>query len=142
MRKVILLLVVGLTTSCASVINGKFQTVKVNSNPPGATAIADGKMSQLTPCAFELRREESHVVEVKLEGHKTYRILVESSEGGAIFGNILLGGIIGAVVDSGTGASKVLDPDDINVEMEKGQGVVTVPRPIPETRPVIDTRRQ
>lgn len=122
-------------TGCASVINGKSQDVKVKTTPAGATATANGMITQTTPCVFDLRREDNHVIEIKQEGYKTHRILIESTEGGAIFGNLLLGGLVGVIVDSSSGASKVLDPDEIDVVMETGSGMVIHERPKPESQP-------
>lgn len=113
-----------LSQGCATIINGTSQEVTVRTDPPGAVATIDGgRLSKTTPCGFDLSRGEAHQVEVAMPGYKTTRVLVESKFGGAIFGNLLLGGIIGAVVDSASSASCYLDPDEIHIVMEAGAGV-------------------
>lgn len=83
-----------------------------------------------------------------MPGFQTARVLVESKFGGAIFGNLLLGGLIGAVVDSASSASCYLEPDEIHVVMTRGAGVaewrppVAAPPPPPppaQTTPEPDT---
>ncbi len=108
---------------CASIINGSTKTVSIATTPPGAIA-ESGSQRKKTPCSFDLRRDEDHGIKITKEGYKTYYVQLRSVEGGAIFGNILLGGLIGVAVDAGTGASKTLEPDDIHVIMEPGFGEV------------------
>jgi hypothetical protein len=44
-------------------------------------------------------------------------VLIQSKTGGAMAGNLLLGGIIGGAVDAANGASNHLDPSPVNVKL-------------------------
>lgn len=119
-----------LSQGCATIINGTDQEVTVRTDPPGAVATVDGgRLSKTTPCAFDLSRGDAHQIEVAMPGYKTHRVLLESKFGGAIFGNLLLGGLIGAVVDSASNASRYLEPDEIHIVMERGSGLAEWPPP-------------
>ncbi len=65
-----------------------------------------------------MRRKWSHTVQFDKEGYKTYEASLASHSGGWIWGNILLGGGIGLIVDLMTGASNNLEPDKIHAELE------------------------
>lgn len=106
---------------CATIIHGGNQTVKINSQPSGASVKIDGNVSGVTPTKAELSRKTSHRVEITLAGHKAYEITLEPHFNGATLGNILLGGIIGFAVDGSTGAGNTLKPDEVNAVLQKAR---------------------
>ena len=123
MRAFVLLACLGLS-GCASIINGSDEDIEVTSDPPGAQVLVDNVPKGTTPCTIELERDRDYDLDVALPEHCTSRVHLTSSESGLIFGNILFGGVIGAIIDFATGASKTLDPDVIHVRMVRGEGVV------------------
>jgi len=76
-----------------------------------------------TPAAFKLPRKDSLVVDISKPGYEPVRVNVVSQISGAggagMAGNVLVGGIIGAAVDAGTGAMNDLKPNPITVQLEK-----------------------
>ncbi len=54
-----------------------------------------------------------------MEGYQTYETTLKRKLDGWIFGNILLGGIIGIVVDAASGSMYSLSPKDVTVELTK-----------------------
>jgi len=55
---VILILILIVLPSCATILSGTRQTVRLNSSPSGANVIINGKLyGQITPCAVELERK-------------------------------------------------------------------------------------
>ncbi len=102
---------------CATVINGTSQDLAFQSQPEGAViAIADGRTCT-TPCEFGMKRGTDTSVTFTKEGYKTTTLLIQSRTGGATFGNILAGGVIGAVVDGSNGASNHLYPSPAYVKL-------------------------
>ena len=114
-------------SACATVVQGKSDTVKLTSLPTGADVVfedADGSRESVTcttPCKAELRRTATWNATVSLPGHTPYRYQLQPGVGGsgpvAMAGNLVLGGLPGAVVDSRTGALEDLSPNPVHVTL-------------------------
>ena len=76
-------------------------------------------MQGTTPAQFEVPRDEPLLVSIEKDGFKPMEVHLNpvlSSEGTTgMAGNILLGGIIGAAVDAGSGAMYDLTPNPLEV---------------------------
>lgn len=110
---------VAVGSGCATVASGGGgdQTVKVVSDPPGATVVIDGQPVGTTPAEVKLGRKTSHTVEVSAPGYETTRLAVNSEFNPWVIGNVVFGGIIGIVVDLATGATSTLSPDELTVKL-------------------------
>lgn len=121
MKRSISLVTLGVTgfllSGCATVINGTSQTVTFDTDPTGAMVELATGLSCVTPCKYSLKRKDDNRVEISKEGYKTEVVYIQSRTGGAAFGNILAGGIIGGVVDGSNGASNHLYPDPVYVRL-------------------------
>lgn len=102
---------------CATVINGTSQDVKFQSDPGGAQVRLTGGQSCTTPCEVSLKRRHDLRADFSKTGYKPAYVLIQSKTGGAMAGNLLLGGIIGGAVDAANGASNHLDPSPVNVKL-------------------------
>ncbi len=109
-----------LLSSCATVMSGSKQNVKFTSNPSSATVFIDEVEVGKTPFEMKLARKSEHQVMIKLEGYQTYQTSLTKKLNGWFFGNILIGGLIGIIIDPITGAMYNLTPKEINAEMAKG----------------------
>ena len=109
-----------LLSSCATVMSGSKQNVKFTSNPSSATIYIDEVEVGKTPFEMKLARKSEHQVLIKLEGYQTYQTSLTKKLNGWFFGNILIGGLIGIIIDPITGAMYNLTPKEINAEMAKG----------------------
>ncbi len=67
----------------------------------------------------ELSRKSSHRVELSLNGHKPFEVVLEPEFNGTVMGNVLAGGLIGMAVDGSTGAGNTLKPEEVDAEMRK-----------------------
>lgn len=114
-----------LTTGCASVVNGNTQSVSVTTQNKGGDVSGaqcsltndKGVWYLTTPGSVGVHRSYGDMlVSCKLAGVPDGTAAVASSTTGAVFGNILLGGVIGAGVDMATGAAYNY-PNVIPVEM-------------------------
>ena len=102
---------------CATVINGTSQDVKFQSDPGGAQVKLTGGQSCTTPCEVSLKRRHDLRADFSKSGYKPAYVLIQSRTGGAMAGNLLLGGIIGGAVDAANGASNHLDPSPVNLKL-------------------------
>lgn len=102
---------------CATVINGTSQDVKFRSDPGGAQVKLTGGQSCTTPCEVSLKRRHDLRADFSKTGFKPAYVLIQSKTGGAMAGNLLLGGIIGGAVDAANGASNHLSPSPVNVKL-------------------------
>jgi PEGA domain len=109
---------VGFTLSgCATVMNGANQDMIIETEPKGAIAKLTNGFTCTTPCKVELPRKHDLRVDLTREGYRPTYVLVQSKLGGSTFGNILAGGLVGAVVDSSSGASNKLSPNPVSVRL-------------------------
>ena len=102
---------------CATVLNGTHQGYTTDSQPAGATVTFSDGSTCTTPCKLELVRKRDLRADIALAGHQPTYVLIQSKLGGSTFGNILLGGGIGAVVDGSNGASNKLVPKPLIVRL-------------------------
>ena len=110
-----------LLSSCATIMSGSKQNVKFASNPSSATIFIDEVEVGKTPFEMKLARKSEHQVMIKLEGYQTYQTTLTKKFNGWFVGNILIGGLIGIIIDPITGAMYNLTPKEINAEMAKGK---------------------
>jgi len=104
-------------TGCATVINGPNIRYETSTDPKGATVKFTNGLTCTTPCKLQLRRKEDTRADITLEGRDPTYVLVQSKFGGAAFGNIILGGGIGAVVDGSNGSTNHLSPSPLIVQL-------------------------
>ena len=111
-------LVAGVSLSgCATVLNGTSQDVTFNSQPDGAIVSLNSGVNCTTPCEFSMKRGNDAEVSIDKPGFQPVTVYIQSRLGGSTFGNIILGGGIGAVVDGSNGASNHLFPNPVFVRL-------------------------
>lgn len=121
-KSALLLIALYLLTGCATVIKGRTQTVPVSSDPTGAEIIVNQIPMGVTPSQLELRRKDDHLITLRKDGYAPASVPVLKSVGGAVWGNILAGGIIGWGVDATTGAQYNLSPETVFVRLRPISG--------------------
>jgi len=126
MKKMILLgLVASLSLGgCATITRTEHDAWTVNTTP-GSAAVktSNGFACDATPCTFRIERKAEFDVTITKPGYKSWTGHVThkvSGAGGAgMAGNVLVGGLIGVVVDSNSGAMFDLVPNPLDVTLEK-----------------------
>lgn len=88
--------------------------MRVSSSVPGAAVLVDGMNKGQTPCVVEVSREGGQTLSVEKEGYEPYQTRLTTSLSGWMFGNILIGGLIGIAIDVATGAWSDIEPDEVN----------------------------
>lgn len=110
-------------TGCATVTRGTTQQIAVDSAPQGARVTTQTGLTVTTPAAIELKRNQSHYLTCTKDGYKEAKQVLTPAvaSGGAagMAGNILVGGLIGAAVDAGSGAMYDLYPDRVFFHLEE-----------------------
>lgn len=114
-------------SGCATIISGKNQDVHVTSDPPGAQVKAETGVSITTPGELTLARNKRHTLVAEYADASAQQKELKSDMNGWVFGNILFGGIIGAVVDFASGASGKLTPGAVHFDFTEA-GQVTMQR--------------
>lgn len=109
-----LFLVVMWSSGCATIVTGKYQNIPVTSEPPGAKVRSDTGVSIVTPGKLDLRRNQDHTLVAEYPGCEPQQRELKHGLQGWFWGNILLGGIIGGVVDLASGASDKLQPSTVH----------------------------
>ncbi len=103
-----------LASGCATIISGTTQEVTVSSDPPGATCDITrqgANLSSVTTPSSTLIQKTKYDLQVSCAkvGFVTTAVTDKSGVEPWVFGNLLLGGIIGLVIDLSTGAQNKYD---------------------------------
>jgi len=110
-----------LASGCATVISGDETDTQITSDPSGAECELTGDDYNTivrTPANVELDSDAAPVMIVcRMDGHREAAEEIDTSMDGSIFGNILLGGIIGVVVDAAAG-SGMKYPDSVDLVLK------------------------
>lgn len=119
-------------SACATVTKGSNDSVFMTSTPSAAKVVFEDTAQKLqptsceTPCEIELNRKRTYKATVSKSGYENFVVLMEpklsTSGGTAMAGNLLLGGIVGAGVDSLTGAMRDLTPNNLEVTLAPSGG--------------------
>ncbi|MDK2766647.1 MULTISPECIES: translation initiation factor 2 [unclassified Sphingomonas] len=104
-------------SGCATVMNGPNVNYATQSKPDGAQVKFTSGETCTTPCTLKFKRKDDRRADISLAGYKSTYILIQSKLGGSAFGNILLGGGVGAIVDGANGASNRLYPRPLIVRL-------------------------
>lgn len=123
-KYIAVVLVMVLLTGCASVVNGPRQKVQFSSEPTNAKVVVHSLRTNkedlifTTPAVKELDREGEYTVTFVKEGYKKHEKEIKRGINLLLFGNAVIGGIIGIVVDMSTGAAYRLTPNQVHAELE------------------------
>lgn len=116
-----ILLLLPTLSACATITRGTKQSFVIESEPPGATATLSTGVQCVTPCSLIMKRKHGFTVDIKRDGYEPVHATVTSSisggGGAAMAGNLILGGIIGGVVDGTNGSMNNLKPNPLRVNL-------------------------
>jgi len=117
-----ILLLLGIALSgCATITRGTKDFFVIESEPTGATVALSNGLNCVTPCGMEIPRKHAFTASFSMEGYKPLQVEVVPKQAAAgtagMAGNVLIGGIIGIVTDSTTGAMKDLHPNPLVVSL-------------------------
>jgi hypothetical protein len=95
--------------SCATIITGSNDSVNILSDPPGARFTTNSGHQGTTPATISIPDKLDLEVAYALDGYGERTVVLRSRMSGWIFGNILIGGLVGLVVDLATGDYRTHD---------------------------------
>jgi hypothetical protein len=108
------------STACATIVNGRSQDLYVETQPDAASCKIDRQGATVgvvnpTPGKTSIpRHKDNIVVSCALDGYETSNEILASNFSGVTFGNLLLGGFVGVVIDASSGANNKY-PEKITV---------------------------
>jgi hypothetical protein len=120
--RLLLLAPLALLSACATMIEGTSDNITVTTTPAGATCTVDREGQRVgavaaTPGSIRVDKSRHDLsVTCGKEGYVSSTSTVEASFTGTTFANILLGGVVGVVVDAASGANSKY-PADIRVDL-------------------------
>ena len=124
MRFLIIALGLLLASGCATVTRGTSEVLVIETTPANAAVRLDqnGELINCeSPCSVKVKRRGNLFIRIEKDGYELFETNVTSSidGGGAagMAGNVVLGGIIGAGVDAGTGAMHSHKPNPLTVAL-------------------------
>ena len=112
------------SAGCATIVKGSHQKVPIASELPGADVLVDGSMVGQTPLNLEMKRKNDHLVTIQMAGFRPKSVAVVKDVGGAVWGNIIAGGLIGWGVMHRPAAQYNLTPKTISVTLEPASAVM------------------
>ena len=114
--------IVGLLPACATVTKGTTDEAYVRSEPKGAKVTTDLGFHGITPANIVHKRKKTYTITVEKTGYKPIEIFIDNRLEGTgvagVAGNVVLGGVVGLVVDGVSGAALDHYPADVFVELE------------------------
>jgi hypothetical protein len=119
-----------LLCSCATIINGRFQTIKFDSTPPGATVHVDGYPEVRTPSSIDLWRKNSCVAVISKDGYREERVPINVDFNLVALLNVVSWSIPGVMIDAFDGAMGELKPPTVAVTLQE-----VSPQPAPSPAP-------
>jgi membrane-associated protease RseP (regulator of RpoE activity) len=112
-------------TGCATIMEGTGQSVTISTDPAGAACTVDRggtRVGQVNPTPGSLRLDKSKddlQVACTKDGFQTSTVSRSSKFVGTTFGNIIIGGLTGVLIDAVTGANFTY-PSEIKVSLAAG----------------------
>jgi len=108
-------------SACATVTRGTRQWYVIETDPAGAAITLSTGQTCTSPCRLKLKRKNAFTVTATLDGYQEATAEVDSRvrAGGVagVAGNLLVGGIIGGVVDATNGSMNDLMPNPLRIHM-------------------------
>jgi hypothetical protein len=108
-----------LAAGCATIMQGSEQGVAFSSSPSGAFVTVNGRALGTTPLLTDLKRRDTQMVRITMDGYAPYEMAMTRSVSGWLFGNILFGGIPGLIVDFATGSIYKLSPEQVAANLNQ-----------------------
>ncbi len=111
-----------LIAGCATIMHGTQQDVGFGSVPTNARIAVDNQRTATTPAVMKLSRKDNHIVRIELDGYLPYEATLTRSVSGWVWGNIVIGGLVGLAVDAISGGLYKLTPEQMTATLGRQAG--------------------
>ncbi len=104
---------------CATLAHGTSQSVDIWSSPDGANVTVDGRNLGTTPLRTDLRRGQTHVVQIEKDGYLAETVMTTTKMNKATSWNALFGlaGAAAIAVDMANGSATDVTPSAVSVNL-------------------------
>jgi hypothetical protein len=115
-----------LFSGCASIQSGTTQTVKVSSNPAGATVytavtkdkdILNKVAVGVTPLSVSISRKDGAII-LEKAGYESTSVDLKKKMNPWVWGDVVLGSLLSTSIDTSTGAAHEYDPGEYMVDLK------------------------
>jgi outer membrane lipoprotein SlyB len=124
-------------SGCASIFSGPQQKVSFASTPSDARVTVTDRLGNVvhagvTPYEVKLKRgagfmrPQRYSVRFEKDGFAAKEVNLVSGANGWVFGNLVIGGVLGVLIDGGTGAMFAMSPSELSVPLEAQTVTVSV----------------
>lgn len=141
------LALMALLPGCATIVGGgSSQAVSLDATPSEARySIRSSSGIQMSsgdvPASVSLPRKNEYEVSVALDGYETRTVAITRGINGWIWGNLVVGWLVGFIVDFATGSAYKLEPAVVNVSLERGAQTFAVVQFLSEDGELIKKER-
>jgi hypothetical protein len=117
-----------LTTGCATLLGGgPSQSVTVNAEPAGTSFVVKSSSglqmaAGTAPQIIRLPRRNEYQVDFTVPGYQPQSVVLTRGVNGWIWGNLVIGWIVGFIVDFATGSAYKLEPAVVQVALQPRSG--------------------
>ena len=119
MKKIALISIVAFAFGgCSTIMNGKTQSISVDSNVKGAEVLINQVVVGQTPFVGQAPRGSAPQITVRKDGYDSKTVVAETAFEPVFWGNIIFGGFFGSTTDNSTGAMYKYAPATFTVELK------------------------
>jgi len=110
---------------CAAIVGGgSSQVVSIAATPSAARyAIRSSSGIEMSsgplPASVRLPRKNEYQIDITLEGYEPRTVALTRGTNGWIWGNLVIGWIVGFIIDFATGAAYKIEPAVVDVTLEQ-----------------------
>lgn len=116
------------TSGCATLLGGgPAQSVSVAAEPPGTSFVVKSSSglqmaAGTAPQIIRLPRRNEYQVEFTVPGYQPQSVVLTRGVNGWMWGNLVIGWVVGFIVDFATGSAYKLEPAVVQVVLQRQPG--------------------
>ena len=114
-----ILVLVMVSSGCATILDGSSQPVAFDSSPNGARIFVNGVEVGTTPLSMLMRRSKTTMILAKKDGYEDQQLALQTTTNGNFWRNIMTGGPIGSTVDYFSDAMIEYSPNRYYIQLNR-----------------------
>ena len=105
-------------SGCSTIVNGKSQSITIDSNVKGAEVLINQVVVGQTPFVGQAPRGSAPQITVRKEGYESKTVVADTGFEPIFWGNIIIGGVLGSTTDAASGSMYKYSPASLNIELK------------------------